>query len=184
MDQDSVRLTREILGRSLALDESALRFYSRLAESTANIPLREFWRGIAGEETDHILQWRDLRDSQEHIPPGTIENPGTTLERLVYVDDKIIQLLGMTDPRPDRNHNFVLAYWLESFLLDPGIFSLLSFGLHSQDRALSVLNKHQDFLIRAYRQFGEPSSEGEALIDALTIPRSLSGLIKQGRPIH
>ena len=75
--------TSSIIAECLAIDTHAAEAYKRLANSTNDSGLKDFWRQMAAEEATHIEYWDTLaKISSEVSLPPVFEEPVKVLDEL------------------------------------------------------------------------------------------------------
>jgi len=156
-----------IVNLCLQMDEMAIGIYRNLSNISEHIELKEFWGHMSGEESQHVICWKDLlKLVEDDIIPQIFHDPEKTLKNLQQNHTKVVALSEQSKRKESITENFVLAFRLEFCLLHPALERLWHFyGIIKNDQ----YNPEQEYenhiheFIEAMRKFGANTIELEAL---------------------
>lgn len=162
-------LTR-IIRECLSLDMKASGIYLKLAADAPSEDLKEFWKGMAVEEGNHVAYWRRLLDMAGRGEiPQVIEDPESVIDELEKIHSRIGKLGTFDGGGPDVSKAFVLALRLEFHMMHPAMATLFHYmkTLSDEKTPADDYEGHIDLFFQAMGREGLMSPELELLADVM-----------------
>jgi diguanylate cyclase (GGDEF)-like protein len=160
----------DILNDCLALDREAGRLYSRFSLLGADLELKDFWRVMSEQESEHVGYWQTLLDfAGKGMLPQVFECPARNQEEIRQVRSKIELLRKEFEKNPGELKMFQLAFRCEFYLLNPTLISLLHYldSLPTDIRPQDHYTDHLNHFILGLKKFGTGLEGVELLGEAL-----------------
>lgn len=171
MSHNSESKTLQIVKRCLVLDETAYRTYSKLAGHAANPPLREFWQAMADEEETHVAFWSKIASDVVLADklPVLFENADDVIAELDAILPKVKSLLRDNLAELSVEDSFIVAYWLEFYMLHPAfeVLYLLLRGLINEPCPQDEYENHINRFVEALAKYGKVTPSLELLGETL-----------------
>jgi len=148
------------------LDVLASKLYTKIAKKQTEDDKLSFWLTMAKEERDHVLFWKKCIDySNENTIPDIFDDMDQVVEELSISKNKATDLLNSIDINGDSHSYFLIAYWMEFYLLYPSFINIFHYmGILSSDHNPEESYEiHLLEFVDGFSKFGKTTPEMELL---------------------
>ena len=157
-------ILRDIINLCLLIDMKAKDIYNTFASNAKSKSLKLFWSGMSQDEQQHIIYWGKLLDeTHNHKVPNIFDNPQKIKKELEKVNTIIEERFKRIENNVDTAAAFLMAFYLEFYLLHPAFAALFHLTLKSNgDKSPEdEYENHINRLIEGVKQFDQITPDFE-----------------------
>lgn len=161
----NTQLTK-IINLCLRIDENARDFYLKQSELSENSGLKDFWKHMSYDESEHIIFWKRLLElTEQGLFPQVFDDTDKIITELEDINLNVQNLISNKKNVSDVKSSFLIAYQIESHVLHRAFLSFFQFAkmFYAEKNIEDGYEIHIQEFIDGLNKFGGVTLELELL---------------------